>query len=512
MQKKSVLYSILSVSFLGIVAKVLGLLREGVVAAYFGTSAQMDVFSLLSSLMTTILTITASSMAVSYLPVFIEDDTKFGADEASKRLSNLLNQYVVFSVLFYVLLFVLSPLIPLYIGNKVVGVSDETIVLYARLLFSTIVLSGMSRIQVAALSGLRRFGWMQITTALYSIISIILTVLLGKRYGVGVLVASYIINSVIQVVILHSVLFKGDYKYSFFLSFKDERCRSIWRSFIPVFLGTETYLLGLTIDRAIGLSLGQEGVSSALNYAGLLYGLINTIIGMPIVSVFYTELSSNFVESGMQKLFSDIKKTVNEISLVLIPLAFFLSLSSLDFVTIVLKRGAFNEHSAQITAQAFILYALSSPLYAFRSLYARVFFVLKDQRAPLFSGILFIVFNLVVAILLAPRFGIIGITIGSFAAMLFSFLLLAVAIIKKHGYPYGIISPVVYKTIIASVISCSLVFLLAKFCFIQSIYLRFIVNSLLFFVSYFSLMLLFKTPEIRSVFLKFTQRIASRFF
>ena len=47
----------MSISFWGIVAKLLGLLREGVFANYFGTSAEMDVFGLIGGYATTLMSI-----------------------------------------------------------------------------------------------------------------------------------------------------------------------------------------------------------------------------------------------------------------------------------------------------------------------------------------------------------------------------------------------------------------------------------------------------------------------
>ena len=286
-KKHSILYSIISISALGIIAKITGLLREGVVAAYFGTTAPMDVFSLSLSYVTTIVTIIAESFAISYFPIFMNNIQVGGEKLDAKRISNVINQYILVScfVCFVILLF--SSKIAEYIHDKVPSVNIDTIRWYVQLLFLTIVTGGLTRIFVCALNGLRKFGWMQITQILYSVIAIVFTVLFSKRIGMSILVFAFLINSILQVIILFKVFFKDGRTYSFSINFMSYETVKAWRNLFPVFLGTETYLLGLTIDRTIGISLGQEGVASSFNYAGLLYGLLNTIIAGPIITVFY---------------------------------------------------------------------------------------------------------------------------------------------------------------------------------------------------------------------------------
>ena len=100
MKRKSVIYSIISISALGIIAKVVGLFREGVVAAYFGTSAQMDVFGLLSGYATMLVAVIAGALAISFSPYYIKDIQQEGESWAADRFSHTLNQYIFFALVF----------------------------------------------------------------------------------------------------------------------------------------------------------------------------------------------------------------------------------------------------------------------------------------------------------------------------------------------------------------------------------------------------------------------------
>lgn len=505
-KKNSVFLSILSVSSLGILAKVIGLFREGVVAAYFGASAEMDLFSVISSLMTTIITIFASSASLSYLPIFVKNNDTKGINYASKHLSNLINQYVVLSLFFYLGVFVLSPFMPEVLGDSVKGIDESTVVLYSRLLFSTIIASGFSRLQLCALSGLRKYGWLQITTAIYSIISIILTVSYGREYGVGVLVASYIINSIIQLFILQYVLRINDCKYSLTLNFKDKDTLYIWKTLVPVFLGSEVYMLGLTIDRTIGISLGQEGVASSFNYAGLLYGLINMVISGPIIKVFYTELSKKYVNTGAEGMYTQLCQTITSLCLVLLPVAFFLCANSYSFVDIALQRGAFTGKPVEMTSLIFSFYVVTSPVYAFRSLLAHIYVILHDQMTPMKSGFIFLAINIIGGTLLARIIGVWGICLSAFLAMSISGLYLYAKLRRVHSYHGTIISKSSYKTFIASVLSMVILLVMKYFVGFDNKYLSFVLEGICYLGFYLVILKVLKVPEYINIESKLLQR------
>lgn len=504
-KKKSVFINILTISSLGVMAKILGVMREGVVAAYFGTSAQMDVFSMLSSIMNTIITIFAASASIGYFPLFVRNKEKEGISAASKSLSNMLNQYLLYSVSFYVLIFVLSPLMPRILGESVSSVDPQTVVLYTRLLFWTIITSGFSKVQLVALSALRDYGWLQRTTSLYSVISIVLTLLFGHKYGVGVLVAAFMVNSIIQLLILQFVLRRHDVRYKPYLNLKDKEINSIWKSLIPVFLGTEVYMLGLTIDRTLGLSLNTEGVVSAFNYSGILYGLVNNIIAVPIITVFNTELSERYFKGEISDFFKSLRNTIALVVIVLMPVVVFLSVDSYEFVYCALKRGAFNDQSVSITSSIFAIYVLISPIYAFRILMSRIFLLMDNRKTPMYSGILFLAVNVLFGYTLSTLFGVKGICFGSMCAMLFSAVFLFAVFKRKYSYQEGLCSDSAKKAIASSLLSLALVFVVKTLGIFKNVYLGFCVHALIYGMSYILFLKLFKVSEYVNV----EQRIVS---
>lgn len=485
MKQRSVIYSIITISTLGLLAKVIGLLREGVVAAYFGTSTQMDVFSLLSGYATMLMTVIAGSLAISFSPYYISDIEQRGEAMAAKRFSYILNQYAVFSFVFYALIWIVSPWLSDIVCENTNGADNQTVLLYIRLLVATVITGGMTRLFVTALTGLRKYGWMQITQILYSVLAIILTVFFGEHYGVGVLVVAFVLNSIVQVAVLWIVFYRDGRKYTFSLGFIDCASFESWKAIIPVFFGTEIYMLGLTIDRTIGFTLNMDGAAAALSYAGILYGLINMIVTYPIATVFSTEMYRNFYKTeNREVLFQDLARIVNHQAVIVLPLGVLLFATTSDFITFVLKRGAFDSHSTLMTASAFCMYALSAPIYAFRSLFTNVHIAIHDRKTPMWSGVIFLVLNICLSWSLSQMIGITGVTLGALFAMIASFGYQYILIQRKHECRCKLFSVTFVKILFASIIAGVPTLFFSRMHIVLSPYIRFVICLIVFCILY----------------------------
>lgn len=502
MRKNSVIASIFSLSFLGLVAKVFGLVREGIFAAYFGTSAQMDLFGLLTGYVTTAIAFLAMSLGAAYSPRYVRMLQQDGEREASHRFSLLLNQYILFAIALFALAQLFLPVFSDFVCSRLEGVDRKDVMLFSELIFFTIITGGGTRLFVTALNGLRKFGWMQITQLLYAVIAIILTVIWGRQYGIIVVVFSFLVNSVVQIALLWSVYYRGERNYAFRLDLKDPDTSATWKALIPVFLGTETYMFGLSIDRSVGLTLGLVGSVAALNYAGVLFGMINTLITSPINTVFLVEMYRRYYKTGDRDvLYKNLHDNLNHLAVALIPVACFLCITSSDFITIVLKRGAFNDQSVLITSSAFLMYALAAPFYAFRNLFTGVHLAMHDNKTPMWSGIIFLVLNYVLANFFSKHLGVLGITLGSFTAMAISFFFQYFVIKRKHAFDGSLFNATFCKILLSCAAAVAVLLVVSRFGLVANVYLRFVLEAGIYFSVFAALLYLTRCEEL-SILLK----------
>ena len=292
-KKHSLLYFIFTISGLSLLSKILGLFREGVIAAYFGTTVETDTYFFVYSIFTSLIAVTMTPIAISYLPIFVSKKELEGEQIAVNQFTKLLQQFFVVSFILALCVNVILCFIPAFGIESLWGKQMKDGVFYVRLFVLIFFFAGSIQIFSSVLNGIKQYGKFQVATMLQNMVVILFVCCFGKSLGIRTLILSVMLGYIVQFFYMSFELYKRR-KNRVVLSskiFHDSELSSVYKAMVPVALGAETYLVGLTIDKIIGQNLGIEGGVSALNYAGLLYGLVNTVIIMAVVTVYYTEFA-----------------------------------------------------------------------------------------------------------------------------------------------------------------------------------------------------------------------------
>lgn len=454
-KEHSVLYFIFTISGLSLLSKVFGLFREGIIAAYFGITAETDLYFFIYSIFTALIAISITPMAISYLPIFVSKRDKLGEQMAANHFTKLLQQFFVISFFIALIINVILCFVDTLSLGKAWQTENKDAIFYIRLFSLIFFLGGSIQIFSSVLNGIKQYGKFQIATILQNIVVIIFVLLFGKHLGVRTLALAVTVAYLLQFIYM-SVELYGKRGNKIVLSndiIHDKELSFVYKSIIPVAFGAEAYLVCLTIDKAIGKSLGIEGVVSALNYAGLLYGLVNTVIIMAVVTVYYTEFTSVNIKKGEKYVLEMLNDAIVSISFILIPLVVFLSFNAEDFITVVLKRGKFTEQSVLFTAIPFAIYILNSPIYAIRSLIIRIFYVFGNVKIPMYNGIAYIFCSIVLGIVFSKIWGVLGITLAALLASVISCLFLFFVLKKRFLYEVKDVYAPLLKIIIAVIVS-----------------------------------------------------------
>ena len=82
-----------------LLSRVLGFLRETILANFYGTSMVADVFVLTFNIPGLIISIVGSVIYMMYIPMYYDTRDRLGEDEALKFTNNILNILSVFSII-----------------------------------------------------------------------------------------------------------------------------------------------------------------------------------------------------------------------------------------------------------------------------------------------------------------------------------------------------------------------------------------------------------------------------
>lgn len=158
-----------------------------------------------------------------------------------------------------------------------------------------------------------------------------------------------------------------------------------------------------------------DGAVAWLNYADRLYQLPLGVVGIAIGVVLLPDLSRK-LRAGDDAGGRDAFNRASELSLALtIPAAIALVAIPIPLVGVLFQRGAFTADDTAATAFAVAIYGLGLPAFVLQKTLQPLFFAREDTKRPFFYALAAMIVNLVLAIGLSIPLGFIAAAIATTA-------------------------------------------------------------------------------------------------
>jgi putative peptidoglycan lipid II flippase len=296
---------------------------------------------------------------------------------------------------------------------------------YVLLICLTAVLSGI-------LNGLNRFAAAAAAPLLYNTISIaamlglspyVPTVGHALAWGVS-------ISGVVQLGLLFVAVRRGGMALRLPRPRLTPQMRLLLRRMLPGLVGAGATQLNQTVDIIIG-SLLPPGTVSLLYYAERIYSLPLGVIGAAIGTALLPLLSRQ-VRSGEAAVAIQTLNRAIEYALALtLPATLALAVAAYPIVLVLFGRGAFDAESARLSAQSLAAYAVGLPAYVLLKVLAPAFFARGDTATPVKIGMTTLVLNLVLNLALMVPLQHIGPPLATSIAALFNVGLLTRLLLRR---------------------------------------------------------------------------------
>jgi len=413
----SVFRSFFTVSFYISISRILGFIRDMLIAQYLGISVLSDAFFAAFRLPNFFRRIFAEGAFNSaFVPTFV---SKLQDKDASR--TNLFFVQNIFSFLFYILLIftiLVQIFMPLFMKilylifislvslcsgvlnslGKFAVPASAPIVLNSTLIFSIFIFGSITPNYGYALSwglftaGILQFLWLFIFTV---------------RSG-------FLLYPKIPV-------FNNDMKKFF-------------RKLIPGIIGANVMQINLLVD-SIFASM-TAGAVSYLYFADRINQLPLAMIGIAIGIALLPALSRK-IKAGETDTAIKLQNAALEVGLILvIPATLALTCLSLPIISSLFERGAFTHEQSFFVADALMYYSFGLPAYVLVKVMEPAFFSRGDTRTPMNIAIFCLMSNaLLNAVFYFNDFGYIGIVLASIISSYLNLSMLITKLIrKKHFY------------------------------------------------------------------------------
>jgi putative peptidoglycan lipid II flippase len=375
-------------------SRVLGLGREVIISAQFGTRPQLDAYRATFGVLDLIyLVIAGGALGSAFIPIFTGLLTEEREQEAWQLASDILNMVLIALLLACVLIALLAePLVASTIGSGFDAPKRALTVHMLRLLLIQPILLGVAGLAKATLESFDRFTLPVIGANLYNL-GIIGGALLAPWLGIDGLVWGVLAGAALFLLVELPGLRGIGARYTPTLRFSTPGVRQVGRLIGPRLFGQAVWQINLIAIGSFASLLGN-GAVAANGYALQLMLLPHGLIALSLGTVIFPQLSRAYAAGEHGEVRRIALGATRQVLFLALPASAIFGLLGAPIVRALFERGEFTAESTAITSQALVFYAFGLAAFAAAEILVRTFYAMRDTRTPVLVGVAAVLVNI----------------------------------------------------------------------------------------------------------------------
>lgn len=396
---KSIAKSASIIGFATLCSRLLGFIRDVVIARIFGVYVYAQAFVIAFRIPNLFRDLVGEGATNACLvPVFSEYTVKHTKEEFWELANVVLNLILVIVSAITILGIIFSPFIVRIIAPGFVSDPQklETTVRLNRIIFPYILLVSLAAYSMGILNSLQHFSVPAFAPCLLNISIIVFALFFGE--GIKGLASGVLVGGFLQLAVQIPVLYKKGFRLRLFLlRFKHPQALIIGRLMLPRLFSSCIYQLNNFVDSIFGSLawiVGEGGVAGLyFSYRLIQFplGIFSTALSQAILPT----LSCQALEDNLDKLKQTLSFGLRATFLVMLPASVGFMLLAHPIISTLFQGGRFDVYAADITAQALFFYSIGLVAYGTTKVLQSCFFALKDTVTPSKISLLALIVNVI---------------------------------------------------------------------------------------------------------------------
>ena len=422
------------VAFSSLLSRLLGILRDRILAGEFGAGNILDVYYAAFRVPDLIFNlIVLGALSAGFIPVFtcLIKDFKCERTDGSPNqkawdlANNILNTLMIFLIFISGLGILFSPFLMKLVAPGFSPEKQQLTAELTRIMFLSPIFLGLSSILGGILQSFKRFLVYSLAPIMYNIGIIIGALYFVPFWGVHGLAWGVALGAFLHMFVQLPLVFSLGFKYRPIINLRDPNMRKIGRMMVPrtMTLGvSQLNLLVITI-----LASGLAGGSLAVfNFANNLQAFPVGIFGISFAIAAFPTMSR--VAHSKKKLIANFSATFRKILFFVVPATVLLITLRAQIIRVILGTGRFDWQDTILTMDTLGFFAIGLFAQATIPLLIRVFYARHDSKTPFFIGLAAAICNLVFGWYFSRMMGVQGLALGFSIAQIVNFVLLWLAL------------------------------------------------------------------------------------
>lgn len=424
MSAKSLLKSTGIVSFFTLISRVLGLVRDVVVALFFGATMGADAFFVAFKIPNFFRRLFAEgAFAQAFVPVLTEYKTQRSHEEVRALIDRVAGDLGIILMSLTAFASLAAPWLVMVFAPGFVQF-EEKLDLAAEMLritFPYLMLISMTAFAGSALNSFGHFAAPSFAPVLLNICLITAALWVAPLLGqpVHALAWGVLFAGVLQLALQIPFMAQKKITPRPKIDWQDEGVRRILKLMVPALFGVSVSQLNLLLDTVLASFL-VTGSISWLYYADRLMELPLGLFGIAIGTVILPKLSEQHANDSVQDFSNTLDWALRFILVLGAPAAIALFILAEPIITTLFQYKAFTLMDVNMTALSLRAYSIGILAFMLIKVLAPGYFARQDIKTPVKIGVKAMVLNMLLNLLFIWQFKHMGLAMATSLSALFN--------------------------------------------------------------------------------------------
>ena len=447
--------------FYTIISRLLGYLRDILIAVFLGTSFIADAFFVAFRIPNTFRRLFAEgTFNAAFVPSYTSEMIK-GSSKSKKFAGEIFNLLLI--GLFFLIL-IIELFMPTFVGLIAPGFTGDSVKIklatdLTRITFPFLMFISLASFFSAILNSHNRFAAASAAPIILNIVLIGILIFSKKLNDQLVYYLSYgvSISGLLQLLFLYKFVNKFyQVQFNFNLKFSKE-VKLFFKKLLPSIFSSGVTQINILVGTIIASF--QASAVSYLYYADRIYQINLAIAGIAIGVVILPQLSKYIHERKKEKI-NFIQNKALELSMFLsIPATTALLIGSDEIISALFGYGSFSSEAVFNSAKALYYFSFGLPAFALIKVFSSFFFANHDTKTPFFISLISVFLNIFLSVYFFESIGFIIIPIATSISSWFNSLVLFIFLSNKNLFKFNKMFIIKFFKIILSSILMGIFFL-----------------------------------------------------
>ena len=427
-------------SFFTIISRLLGYVRDVLIAVFLGAGPLADAFFVAFRIPNTFRRLfSEGTFNAAFVPSYssVLDNKK----ESQKFANNI---FTLLTIGLFFLVLIIEVMMPIFVFLIAPGFEGdyqkmELAITLTRITFPFLLFISLASFFSAILNSHNKFAVASATPIILNIL-LIGVLLFGKILNdqlVYYLSYAVTISGLLQLIFLYFFV-KKHFSPKINLSFKiDNNVKLFFKKLLPSIFSSGVTQINILVGTIIASF--QASAVSYLYYADRIYQINLAIAGIAIGTVILPQLSKH-VQSNKKDKINLIQNKALELSLFLsIPAALALLIASEEIISSLFGYGSFNELSVINSAKVLFYFAIGLPAFALIKVFSAFFFARHNTKIPFYISLISVLLNVFISVVFFKEVGFIIIPIATTISSWFNAILLFIFLKMKNLFSFNLV-------------------------------------------------------------------------